>query len=262
MLATRLLTFALICVATLAGARAQEPESCPRLVASGAPRIFPAALGRDEVALTFLGHATFLIETPEGVRVATDYNDYVRAPLPLDIITMNKAHSTHFTTHPPPEIPHVLRGWNPAGGPVKYDLTVRDMRVRNVQTNIRDWRGGTDYDGNSMFVFESRQICIGHLGHLHHELTAEHLKQLGRIDVLLVPVDGGLTLNIAGMFENVKKIAPQLIIPMHYFNRATLERFLDLARRQWPVDFNPSPSVVLTREALPVKTRVLVLPGQ
>jgi len=48
---------------------------------------------------------------------------------------------------------------------------------------------------------------------------------------------------------------------MHYFNRATLERFLSLARQQWPVDFNASPSIVLTREGLPIKTRVLVLPG-
>jgi L-ascorbate metabolism protein UlaG (beta-lactamase superfamily) len=261
MLATRLLAFALVACATIVGARAQEPESCPRLMATGEPRIIPATLGKDEVGLTFIGHATFLIETPEGVRAATDYNDYVRPNGPLDIITMNKAHTTHFT-HNPPALRHVLRGWNPVGGPIKHDVVFRDVRVRNVQTNIRDWRGGTDYEGNSIFVFDSHQICIAHLGHLHHELTDEHLRQLGRIDVLLVPVDGGLTLDVAGMLANVKRIAPQLIIPMHYFNRSTLERFLGLAREQWPVDFNSSASIVLARDTLPVRTRVLVLPGQ
>jgi hypothetical protein len=64
------------------------------------------------------------------------------------------------------------------------------------------------------------------------------------------------------MLANVKRIAPQLIIPMHYFNRGTLERFLALAREDWPVDFNSSASIVLTRESLPVRGRIMVLSGQ
>ncbi len=263
LLARILMTAALSAIA-VQGARAQspEPEACPRLIASGAPRILPAALADNEIGLRFTGHSTFLIETPSGLRVATDYNDYVRPPLPLDIVTMNKAHDTHFSYRPPAEIPHVLRGWNPAGGAAAHDLSVKDMRVRNVVTNIRDFAGRTEYDGNSIFVFESRQICIAHLGHLHHELTEEHLKQLGRIDVVLVPVDGSLTLDVYGQFENLKKIGAPLIIPMHYFNRATLDRFLRLARQLYEVEFSQTASVILTRETLPVRPKVLVLPGQ
>src|ERR1700675_4127939 len=60
--------------------------------------------------LTFIGHATFLIESPQLVRIATDYNDYVRPPVLPDIITMNHAHDTHFTDHPDPAITYVLAG--------------------------------------------------------------------------------------------------------------------------------------------------------
>ena len=74
------------------------------------------------------------------------------------------------------------------------------MRIRNVVTNIRTWSGGTEHDGNSIFVFQTADLCIAHLGHLHHTLTPEHLKQIGRIDVVLVPVDGD-TLDIEGMVE-------------------------------------------------------------
>src|SRR6516225_6735513 len=50
-----------------------------------------AALNSDQVRLTFLGHATFLIESPQLVRIASDYKDYVKSPLVPDIVTMNHA---------------------------------------------------------------------------------------------------------------------------------------------------------------------------
>ena len=83
---------------------------------------------------------------------------------------------------------------------------------------------------NSMFVFETAELCIAHLGHLHHTLEPSHLKKLGRIDVVLVPVDGGYTLDTEGMMEVLKTIGAPLILPMHYFNPTTLDRFL--ARRR------------------------------
>src|ERR1044071_5279618 len=76
----------------------------PGLVASDTPRVIPAAFrvarGSDEVRVTYAGHSTFLIETPRLVRIATDYNDYVRPPVVPDIVTMNHAHTTHYTDPP------------------------------------------------------------------------------------------------------------------------------------------------------------------
>jgi L-ascorbate metabolism protein UlaG (beta-lactamase superfamily) len=245
----------------VSAARAEEPEGCPGLIASAPPLILRAALAKDEVGLTFIGHSTFLIETPQGIRIATDYNDYVRGPVVPRIATMNKAHSTHFSRAPDPRIEHVLRGWNPAGGPALHDLTVGDVRVRNVSTNIRDYGGNTEYNGNSIFVFETTQLCIAHLGHLHHTLGPEHLKKLGRIDVLLVPVDGGYTMQAFDMMEVLKSINAPLMLPMHYFNPSTLERFLAQARQHYKVEFSDKASVTVSRENLPKQPTVLVLPG-
>src|SRR3712207_2123374 len=139
-------------------------EGCPGIVARRALPIVPAALQKGEVRLTFVGHATFLIESPTGVKVATDYNDYVRPDVTPDIVTMNRAHSTHHSYAPDPNIRTILRGWNPNGGPARHDVQLGDVRVRNVATNIRDWSGGTERDGNSMFVFEVADLCIAHLG--------------------------------------------------------------------------------------------------
>lgn len=246
-----------------AGALAQDSDAqgCPGLVA-GLGRIQPAALAPDQVSLTFVGHATFLIESPGGVRIATDYNDYVRPSLVPDVATMNRAHGTHYTDHPDPGIRHVLRGWDPAGGPAHHDIQVGDVRVRNVSTNIRSWRESTELGGNSIFVFETAGLCIAHLGHLHHTLEPSHLKKLGRIDVVLVPVDGGYTLDVDGMMDVLGALDAKLMLPMHYFGPSTLNRFLDRARERYPVAFNAGPSILVSRDTLPASPKVLVLPGR
>ncbi len=242
-------------------AAAAEPEGCPGLIASRGALFSRAALRQNEVSLSFIGHATFLIETPQGVRIATDYNDSTRPPVTPDVATMNKAHSTHFSTRPDPGIKDVLKGWNPGGGPALHDLTVQDVRIRNVSTNIRSYGGATEYDGNSIFVFETAQLCIAHLGHLHHTLSPEHLRKLGRIDVLLVPVDGGYTLETFDMMEVLRAINAPLMIPMHFFGASTLNRFLASARDHFPVEFSDKASISLSRPTLPKSPKILVLPG-
>jgi hypothetical protein len=237
----------------------------PRRIVSRlvAPGCIPAAAGgrRRGRAPSFSRHATSLGQ-PGRHQDRTDYNDYVRPPGAPNVATMNRAHATHYSESPDPAIRHVLRGWSPTGGPARHDLQVGDVRIRNLSTNIRDWSGGTQFDGNSIFVFETADLCIAHLGHLHHTLGPEHLKKLGRIDVLLVPVDGGYTLDTDGMIEVLRSINASLMLPMHYFNSSTLTRFLDKARVHFPVEFSPTASLSVSRTTLPKASKILVLPGR
>jgi len=86
--------------------------------------------------------------------------------------------------------------------PARHDIQVGDVRVRNVPTNIRNYMtGGTERHGNSIFIFEIANLCIAHLGHLHHTLTQQQLNEIGRLDAVMVPVDGGVTLDLEGMSE-------------------------------------------------------------
>ncbi len=239
-----------------------KQETCPGFVAGTRPRATPAALAIDQVRVTFVGHSTFLIESPKLVRIATDYNDYVRPPILPDIVTMNRAHTTHYTDRPDAGIKHVLRGWRDDGKPAGHDISFKDVHVRSVTTNIRDWQGGTNRHGNSIFVFEIGSLCIAHLGHLHHTLTQAQIDEIGRIDVVLVPVDGSYTLDIDGMQEVVTALKARLAIPMHYFGMSTLTRFLDKIRSTHEIEYSETPSVVLSRATLPAKPKFLVLPGR
>jgi L-ascorbate metabolism protein UlaG (beta-lactamase superfamily) len=221
-----------------------------------------AALGPAEVRLTFVGHATWLIESPGGVRIATDYNDYVRSAAIPDVATMNRAHTTHYSMFPDPRIKHVLRGWSMDGGPVRHDLTVDDVRVRNVATNIRDWAGGAIAYGNSIFVFEIGGMCIGHLGHLHHTLTDQQVAHVGQLDVVMVAVDGSYTMDVGGVVETLKTLRARLILPMHYFNPYTLTRFLERIGNDFPVERATASTMVVSQATLPSEPKIVVLPGE
>jgi len=247
-------------------AKPEMTESCPGLVAARPPFAEPAAfrlaaLNADQVRITYIGHSTFLIESPQLVRIATDYNDYVKPAVLPDIVTMNHAHTTHYTDQPGAGIKHVLRGWSDDEKPARIDLQYKDVRVRNVPTNIRRWDGGTERHGNSIFIFEVANLCIAHLGHLHHTLTQQQLNEIGRVDVVLVPVDGNLTLDLDGMVEVLHALKAPLMIPMHYFSAYTLDRFLQRVRQEWEVQIAEIPSTLVSKTSLPTKPKVLVLPG-
>ena len=263
-----------VATATLAQAQdtappAPKPEmmqSCPGMVAARPPflqnaTLRLAALERDQARLTYVGHSTFLIESPQLVRIATDYNDYVRPSLLPDIATMNHAHSTHYTLAPDPGIKYVLHGWADDQRPARVDLQYKDVRVRNVPTNIRTFEGGTERHGNSIFIFEIANLCIAHLGHLHHTLTQQQLNEIGRVDIVMVPVDGSYTLDLDGMVEVLHALKAPLMIPMHYFSAYTLDRFLQRVRQDWEVEVAQVPSLVVSKTSLPAKPKVIVLPG-
>lgn len=245
-------------------AKPEMLENCPGLIASR-ERPLPfrrAALNADQVRISYVGHSTFLIESPRLVRIATDYNDYVKPPVLPDIVTMNHAHSSHHTERPDSGIKHVLRGWAGDEKPARIDVQEKDVRVRNVPTNIRNWGGGTERHGNSIFVFEIANLCIAHLGHLHHTLTQQQLNEIGRVDIVLAPVDGGATLDLEGMIDVLKALKAPLMIPMHYFSSFTLERFMSRIRQDWDVEVAEVPSVVVSKSTLPAKPKLLVLPGR
>jgi L-ascorbate metabolism protein UlaG (beta-lactamase superfamily) len=249
----------ILCLLALLSPRLADAGCTP--IALGAPHVMLADAAPDTLTITFLGHASFLLETPGGARAVTDYNGYNVPADPPDIATMNHAHSTHYTDHPDPRIRYVLRGWRDDGKPAQIDLTWRDLHVANLPTNIRDWQGGTEVYGNSIFLFESAGLCIAHLSHLHHLLTEQDLVLLGHIDVVMAPVDGVYTMSQQDVATVLDQIHPRLVLPMHYFMRDVVERFLDLVRDRYVVRISDSPTLRLSRATLPERPTIVVLPG-
>jgi L-ascorbate metabolism protein UlaG (beta-lactamase superfamily) len=233
---------------------ASAPQETPFVKVVGEP------LSLEQVRIAYAGHSTYIIETPEGVTIATDYNGYTGTSTPPRVVTMNKAHSSHFTLNPDPGIEIVLPGWNPNGGPADHDIVVGDTYIRNVTTDIRSGFGGREPDANSIFIFEVAGLCIGHLGHLHHELTDSHLAQIGRLDVVMVPIDGGLTIGHEQMSDIVKRLRASVILPMHR-RGSSIKAFLDLFGSDFAHEFRSDHTMTVTLRQLPKQPTIIILNG-
>lgn len=216
------------------------------------------AVAPQTVEIRYIAHSTFQIDTAGGVSIATDFFGSHRRDRVPDIATMNGAHSTHYTLSPDPEIDHVLHGWSDGPEPARHMLTVGDVTVRNVTTDIRGGLGGQK-DGNSIFVFEVADLCIGHLGHLHHEPTEEQYAALGRMDVLMVPVDGTWTMDVAGMVAVAKRVKASIVLPMHIFGETSLNRFLAGMGDEFEIAFHEEPVLTVSAMDLPPRPEVRVM---
>ncbi|MEM7490831.1 MAG: MBL fold metallo-hydrolase [Pseudomonadota bacterium] len=222
---------------------------------------YGAPLEEFTVRLNFVDHAMFLLETRGGLRAVTDYNGFIGSVPPPDIVTMNRAHSTHWTANPDPAITHVLPGWSErVGEPVGHHLDLGEMLVRSVSTDIRSSAGsGREENGNSIFIFEVEGLCIGHLGHLHHEPNEAQYAAIGRLDVVMAPVDGGLTLDLPTMTRVLQRLRSSVVIPMHWWGRGSLERFLAGMSEEFAIDVREGSSLEVSLRSLPERPTVVVL---
>lgn len=117
------------------------PSHCIALAAAE-PLVVPVALNdgleADSILIRYIDHASFAIVAADGTVAVTDYTGYIGTQdIVPDVVTMNNAHSTHWTANPDPRIPHVLRGWGEGATPADHRLDLGSMLVRNVTTDTR-----------------------------------------------------------------------------------------------------------------------------
>lgn len=262
-----LLTLAFVLSATgPADAQSRRMSHCIA-IANSAPGIefVQQANWRDpapegSVRINYLDHSMFMIRAEDGLGILTDYNGRSgSADAQPDVVTMNRAHSTHWTDQVA-GIPNVLRGWSEEafGTAVEHRLELGETLIRNVTTDIRSF-GTVEENGNSIFVFETANLCIAHLGHLHQEPTEQQYAALGRVDVLMVPVDGSYTMDLPTMMNVVRRLQSSVVIPMHWFSSSRLDVFLAGMSDSFDIRRANSSEVVLSLPNLPDRPTVLVL---
>lgn len=255
-------------LASAAVAQERQPSHCIA-VADATPGVeyihraaYTDPVPAETVRIRYITHASFLLQTEGGLSAVTDFTGFLgNVDFIPDVVTMNHAHSTHWTAHPDPAIPHVLPGWGEEfGAGIDHYVDLGEMVIRNVSTDIRSaYGGGVETEGNSIFVFEAAGLCIGHLGHLHHEPTDEQYVAIGRMDVVMVAVDGGLTLDLPTVIRVMNRLKASIVIPMHWFGDGTLGAFLDGMRERFDVVLTEGSELTVSLERLPAKPTVMVL---
>lgn len=261
-------SWAAIGVASAQSTASRIPSTCfavaqnlhsPELPVHFASFSTQASTSKYDVTISYQGHSTYLIESPEGVKIATDFAGWLADPVTPDVVTMNQAHSSHYTDFPDPKIKNVLRGWGTDGNIAEHHLMVGDVLVRNVTTDIL--RFSAIPDGNSIFIFEAGGLCIGHLGHLHHRLSEDHYTKIGRLDIVMIAVDGGLTMTHLSAREILDRLRSSLVLPMHVRSYDALPRFLNYLGEDFAIERLRENKLTVSLRTLPKRPTVMLLPG-
>ena len=153
--------------------------------------------------LTWYGHACFLAETAEGSVVFDPYAPgsvpgLTLPPLRADAVVCSHGHRDHGYA-----AGVALSGREP-------DFTLRTIPC------FHDDRQGALRGENRITVLEAEGLRLVHLGDLGHALSAEQLAEIGKPDVLLIPVGGHYTIGPAEAEALARALEPRLAIPMHY----------------------------------------------
>ncbi len=181
--------------------------------------------------IRYLGHSEFLLTDEHGAKVVTDpYDDHVGypvQPVACGAVTVSHGHSDHAYTA-------ALKG-----SPIVLDKKGSYSPLPDVfVTMIPCWHdevSGAKRGPNLISVIEMDGVRVCHLGDLGHPLTDDLIRQIGRVDVLLVPVGGFFTIDSSTALTVVKALSPRITIPMHYRTEcnaswpiAPVDEFLDL----------------------------------
>ncbi len=212
--------------------------------------------------ITWYGHSCFRLTERNYATVVTDPFDsktvgYDPLKLKAELVTISHDAPGHNNNDAVKGATHVLTG---AG-----EFEIGDVFVTAVQTGGNGAKKNKNKTRNTLYVFDYDGITVAHLGDMEEVPTQSEVEALGTVNVLLVPVGGGSSLNAAKAAEVVSLIEPNIVVPMHYATSDTklkLDSLNKFLKEMGLGKIEAQPSLKVTRSGLPDETKVVVLDYQ
>ena len=207
--------------------------------------------------IKWLGHSCFLIESERGIKIITDPFDetlgYKLPRIKANIVTVSHEHFDH----------NYVRGIK--GRPVVFKgLVSREshkMEFKGI-SSYHDSVYGGQRGPNTIFVIKADGLTLCHLGDLGHILNTDKLAEIGKVDILFIPVGGLYTINSSQATQIIEAIKPKITVPMHYktdaikFSIDPVEVFLSNKNNVQRLE---SSEFEITVDTLPKNTQIYVL---
>ena len=207
--------------------------------------------------IKYLAHAAFLFTSEKGTKILTD--PYKTSPglnhgvinETADIVTVSHEHGDHNNVSAVKGNPNI----------VKASQEVKGISIKAVVT-AHDDIGGSQRGKNTIFCFNLDGINVCHAGDLGHELSADQVKAIGNVDVLMIPVGGFFTIDARTATKVCEQLKPKVIIPMHYKTdklSLPISGVEDFIKGKNNVTRSSDSEIELKADKLPGATQIVVL---
>jgi L-ascorbate metabolism protein UlaG (beta-lactamase superfamily) len=209
--------------------------------------------------IKYLAHSAFVITSDTGVKIITDPYEtspgltYGEITESADIVSVSHEHFDHCNVAAVKGSPAVVRR---AGS-----STAKGIDFKGI-ASYHDQAKGSLRGNNIIFCFEVDSIRVCHLGDLGHLLDDKQLKEIGSVDILLIPVGGYFTIDAKAAAQVCDQLKPRVVIPMHY---RTEKSFPDIAgvdefiKGKDNVTWQDSSEVEFKAGGLPTASQIIVL---
>ena len=210
----------------------------------------------------WLGHSCFLMTADTGATLLTDPYDTEAYPGTLlyepldvspDVVTSSHSHADHANVEIIGGTPEIVRTPAPR--------EAAGFSIRGIEV-FHDTQSGAMRGDNIIFLVGSGGITVCHLGDLGHELNYEQAREIGHVDILLIPVGGTFTIDAAAATRIWQQLEPTLTIPMHYrndkclFNIDGVDRFI---AGKPDVETPGTSEITIEKDNLPSSPKIVVL---
>lgn len=209
--------------------------------------------------IKWLGHSSFLITSEKGTKLLTDpYSSgwgitYSPIKEQADVVTVSHEHGDHNNTASLPGAPQVVKG--------SVSKEVKGISITGIPT-YHDKSKGSERGANTIFCLAIDGIKLCHMGDLGHTLTPEEARQIGQVDILLIPVGGYFTIDASEATKVYSDLKPCIVIPMHYKTSKCdmpISGVEDFLRGKTNVKRTGTSEVEVHKDKLPATTEILVL---
>jgi L-ascorbate metabolism protein UlaG (beta-lactamase superfamily) len=166
--------------------------------------------------IKWFGHSAFLITTDQGVKIIIDpYRSaafggaisYGKITEEADVALTSHGHDDHNYTS---DIKGKFVLIESAG-----EHEAKGIKIK-AKASYHDASKGSERGKNLLFVIEADGLRVAHFGDLGYILSKDEVNDIGKVDVLLLPVGGYFTIDPKEASAVMEAVKPAITIPMHY----------------------------------------------
>ncbi len=206
--------------------------------------------------IVWSGHSCFTIRGKETTIVLDpcppEYGCLSRWGNPSAVLISHNHPGHSYTTGLPPAVRVFC-------GPGEYE--VGGAYISGIST-CHDGEHGTERGKNTLYVVEIEGLTLCHTGDLGHPLNSSTLRELGKVDILFLPVGDVSTLSVAEARALTRAVQPRYLLPMHYRTetaRQDLEPLETFLQAMGIPQAETRPKLVATTTNLPLNMQVVQL---